>query len=126
MIQGRRILAASVAAGSVMGIALLLRFPPAQYGFYPRCPVHEYLHLLCPGCGATRSLAAVLAGRWSEAFHLNALFVVLMPVLVGYAAVCLHRAWGTGVFRWPDPPRVAVWTALAGALLFTVVRNFPL
>jgi hypothetical protein len=125
MIQGRRILAVSAAAGSVMGIALLLRFPPAQYGFYPECPVHAYLHLLCPGCGATRSMAALLHGRWSEALRLNVLFVVLLPFLVGYAAVCFFRAWGARPFRWPELPQIAVQAALAAALLFMVVRNVP-
>ena len=45
---------------------LLLRFPPAQYSFYPRCPVHQLLHLQCPGCGATRAIADILRGGFGN------------------------------------------------------------
>ena len=55
---------------------VLLLFPPGQYGFYPVCPVYRYLHVLCPGCGATRALAALLHGRVGEALRLNWLIVI--------------------------------------------------
>jgi hypothetical protein len=119
----RRLLVASVGVGAAAGTALLLRFPPAQYTFYPRCPVYEYLHLLCPGCGATRALAALLRGHLAEAIHQNALFVMLLPLLAGYAALCCYRAWTAEAFRWPEPPRWAVQSALAAAFVFTVARN---
>jgi hypothetical protein len=102
---------------------LLLRFPPAQYKFYPQCPVYRYLHLLCPGCGSTRALAALLRGHLVEAFHYNAFFVVMLPFLVGFAAVCCYRAMRHETFRWPEPPRSAMGVALVAAVIFTVARN---
>ena len=120
----RRRLWAALAVGAAAGCAaILLRFPPTAYSFYPRCPIHEYLHLQCPGCGATRALAALLHGRVAEAMHFNALFVVLLPVLAGYAAVCCYRAWKTVEFRWPQPPRMAVYGVLVVAVVFMVARN---
>ncbi len=72
------------------GALLLLHFPPEQYSFYPQCPIHTYLHLQCPGCGATRALAALLHGRLTEAFHLNALLIAgVLPAAAVYAALCL-------------------------------------
>jgi hypothetical protein len=124
--MGRRsnatIAAACLSAAAGAG-ALLLRFPPTQYGFYPQCPVYRYLHVLCPGCGSTRALAALLRGHIVEAIRFNAFFVALLPFLVGFAALCCYRAMSEEAFRWPEPPRNAVGMALAAAVIFTVARN---
>src|SRR5690242_7027 len=70
---------------------LLLRFPPAQYSFYPRCPVHDLLGLQCPGCGATRAIAAVLRGHFAEALHFNALVTLLLPFAAACGILCYTR-----------------------------------
>jgi Protein of unknown function (DUF2752) len=118
-----RLWAALVVGAAAACAAILLRFPPTVYSFYPQCPIHEYLHLQCPGCGATRALAALLQGRVAEALHFNALFVVLLPVFAGYAAVCCYRMWRAVEFRWPQPPRIAMYGVLVMAVVFTVARN---
>jgi hypothetical protein len=64
-------LLAAPPAGIILTAALLFFFPPAQYHFYPQCPIHQYFHLDCPGCGATRALAALLHGHLLEALRLN-------------------------------------------------------
>jgi hypothetical protein len=89
----------------VAGVAvLLLCFPPEQYGFYPRCPIHTYLHLQCPGCGCTRALAALLHGRVADAFHFNALLIAgVLPAAAVYAGLCLVRLLRREEFRWPAP-----------------------
>ncbi|HEY0162002.1 MAG TPA: DUF2752 domain-containing protein [Edaphobacter sp.] len=97
--------------------ALLLRFPPEQYGFYPRCPIHEHLGLLCPGCGATRALAALLHGHLSEALRLNPLTTLSLPFAAGWVA------FSRGPLRWPQIPPAALYVFLGAASLFTLVRN---
>jgi drug/metabolite transporter (DMT)-like permease len=112
-----------------VGVAIvLLRFPPDQYDFYPRCPIHTYLHLLCPGCGATRALAALLHGRVADAFHFNALLIAgVLPAAAAYAALCLVRLLSREEFRWPAPrPEWAsffIYAGIAVALGFAVIRN---
>ena len=123
-LQGR--LAAIVVAAAplvCLGLAamILLRFPPERYGFYPVCPVYRYLHVLCPGCGATRALAALLRGRVNEAFRLNWLIVMMLPMLAGYAVVG-YRRWLRG-FAWPRMPSAAIYSVLAIAVIFEVARN---
>ena len=81
------------------------------------------LHIECPGCGATRALAALLRWRLVEAVRLNALFVLLLPFGLGGAAECYRRAMRAGEFRWPKVPVQAVYATLAAAAVFTVVRN---
>jgi hypothetical protein len=107
-------------------IGVLLHFPPAQNSFYPRCPIYELLHLRCPGCGATRAFAALLRGHFNEAVHLNGLTTLLLPIgaIWGFRWYC--RFVRHEVDRWPQAPRIAIYAALAVAMMFTIVRNLPL
>jgi hypothetical protein len=97
-------------------LAMLYWFPPDQFGFYPRCPFHELTGLLCPGCGATRALAAMVHGQVADAFRLNALVMALLPVLL---------LWGVRAHRLDDwtVPKRGVMALLAVAVAFTVIRN---
>jgi len=112
---------------AVVAIAaiLLLSFPPAQYSFYPRCPIHELFHLQCPGCGATRAIAAILRGHFIEAMNLNALVTLLVPFAAAYGVLCYWRLLQRKPFRWPHPPPAATYAALTLATVFTVIRNLP-
>jgi Protein of unknown function (DUF2752) len=112
-------------ATMALAAILLLRFPPAQYSFYPRCPIREIFHLQCPGCGATRALAALLRGHVIEAMNLNALITLLLPVPATYGILCYRRLLQRKPFRWPQPPPAAAYTALTLAAIFTVIRNLP-
>ena len=104
---------------SAMGIvaAGLRLFPPDTSTFYPACPFHALTGLLCPVCGFTRALAALVAGRWQEAVHANPLVAIGAPVLA------VRILWAQA------NPRLAVIRAaatryiLAIAFAFAVVRN---
>jgi hypothetical protein len=109
-----------------LAATVLLRYPPAQNSFYPQCPVHEYLHLQCPGCGATRALAALLGGHLVEAIHFNALVTLLLPFAATYGILCYHRFVQRRPARWPQPPRIVTYVSLIVATAFTVIRNLPL
>ena len=104
---------------------LLLRFPPAQYNFYPQCPIHELFHLQCPGCGATRAVAALLHGRVTEAMKLNALVTLLLPFAAGYGIFCYCRLLQRKTIRWPQLPPALIYSALIMGAVFTVIRNLP-
>jgi Protein of unknown function (DUF2752) len=133
--QRRRHAWTGLAAAFLLAIAaavLLLRFPPDQYSFYPRCPIHTYLHLQCPGCGTTRALAALLHGRLREAFHLNALLVgAILPAAAVYTVATiasLIRLPRGSEFHWPHlpgPQRPWIYAGLALTVSFAVLRNLP-
>ena len=112
----KRLAAPALAAA---GAALLLRFPPAQYGFYPLCPIHQLTGLLCPGCGATRALAALLHGNLAEAWHQNALILLLLPAALSY----LLRAELPNL-RHPHTRTAWLLVAIA-TTVFTLTRNLP-
>nr|WP_255550807.1 DUF2752 domain-containing protein [Granulicella sp. dw_53] len=99
--------------------ALLLRFPPDRYPFYPRCPVYTLFHLQCPGCGATRALAALLHGHLREAFHLNPLTTLLIPIALLYIAYQSRQP------KRQQPPGYAIYSLLAISAIFTIIRNLP-
>lgn len=103
--------------------ALLFKFPPERYGFYPACPVYRYLHLYCPGCGGTRALAAILHGRVSEAMHYNPLFVMLLPLLLMFGGTVYWSAVTKNKIEWPPVPTTAVVSLLTVMTAFTVFRN---
>jgi Protein of unknown function (DUF2752) len=119
------LLAALPAAIIALATMMLLRFPPAQHAFYPRCPVHELLHLQCPGCGATRAVAALLHGRVTEAMKLNALVTLLLPFAAGYGIFCYCRLLQCKTIRWPQLPPALIYSALIMGAVFTVIRNLP-
>ena len=104
---------------------LLLRFPPAQYSIYPRCPIRDLLHLQCPGCGATRALAAILHGHFAEAMNLNALVTLLLPFAAAYGILSYSRLLQRKALHWPQPLPAVIYGALTLATVFTVIRNLP-
>ena len=103
--------------------AILLRFPPENYSFYPECPIHHFFGILCPGCGATRALAALLHGNVNEAFRLNGLLMLLLPVAGGYVILSYTRFVTRKPIRWPQPRPLAIYATLAATIVFTVARN---
>jgi len=107
-------------------VVVLLRLPPAQYSFYPQCPIHDLLHLQCPGCGATRAVAALLRGHFAEAMHLNALVTLLLPFATAYGILCYRRLLQRKPLRLPQPPPAVIYTAFTLAAVFTIIRNIPL
>ena len=124
-LRRRRNLAHAALALALLLCASLLLSPPGRVSFYPFCPIHQYLGILCPGCGATRALAALLHGRLREALRLNALFVLLLPVALAGALRSYRRALRPESFRWPQPPAAALYATLAAVAIFTVARNLP-
>ena len=118
-----RMLANAVAAAGVSGAAMLYRFPPQEYSFYPRCPFYALTHHYCPGCGATRAIAELLHGHVAAALHFNAAVVVIMPVLLWYFRVMYWTAVRQDRVVWPRVPEWSWKTALACVLLFAVIRD---
>jgi hypothetical protein len=103
--------------------ALLYRFPPTHYGFYPVCPIHQYTGWLCPGCGMTRALAALLRGNLREALHWNPLIAIVVPGLIAWLAIVYRRAITGRRQHWRQFSDVTLCSALAGLAIFTVGRN---
>ena len=113
------IVAGALAAGAVV----LYRFPPGANHFYPLCPVFHYLHVLCPGCGATRAIAALLHGRLADALHYNPLAVIVVPLLGWFFAKKYLAILQGEELCWPAVPLPVMKKLILVTFLFGVFRN---
>lgn len=111
---------------ALAGGAVLFFFDPARHGFYPTCVFHRVTGLNCPGCGGLRALHQLAHGHVAEAFRLNALFVLLLPVL-GWVGVRWVWRRASGQPARPGKVRTAwLWLLLAAMAVFGVLRNLPI
>ncbi len=109
--------------GLVLAALTLFHFPPAQFSFYPRCPVLTLLNLQCPGCGTTRALAALLHGQLREALHLNALTVCMLPAIVSHLSWRSVRYVQGRPLAGPAMSRGMLCASFTAIAVFTIVRN---
>ena len=119
------IFAGMVLAATAIGVgAMVFFFNPSTHGFYPVCMFHALTGLNCPGCGMTRALYALLHGNFLIALKDNALFVGLLAVLAIWSARFVFRKLKKQPVTSNVPPKF-LWTFLAVAIFFAVLRNLP-
>jgi hypothetical protein len=105
------------------GLAVVYKFRPTEYSFYPQCPVYLSTHWLCPGCGSTRALHALLHFDLRSALHYNALFTLLFPLACLWLGSICYRTMRYDQFPDLAIPRSAAVCLIVAVLLFTVARN---
>jgi hypothetical protein len=109
----RRTLHPLLYVAGALGCVLLYFRDPASGAPFPACPIHALTGLDCPICGSGRALHRLLHGRIHEAFSLNPLLVIALPLSV--------LAWR---FR-ASLPRFTPWVVLGVVVAFTILRNLP-
>ena len=107
------------------GFGVLYVVNPMQAWYLPVCQFHALTGLHCPGCGMTRATYELLHGHFLAALHLNALFVLALPVTAGvFAAREFAQRQGhkwKPVFQSP----LALWILFSVIILFGIARNIP-
>jgi hypothetical protein len=111
-------------AAAIGAMAVVFFFDPAKNNFYPVCLFHKITGLNCPGCGATRALFALLHGHFLRALHDNALFVFSLAAFAIWCAPFVWRKIRNQSASLNLSPRF-LWTFLAVAIVFAVLRNLP-
>ena len=102
-----------LALAAAIPLLVLRLLPPDRYAIYPPCPFRLYTGLLCPGCGATHALGALVRFDLRAAWHANPLLLVL----AAFALLCVV----TPLRRLPrQATLITVYVAVA---LFTIGRN---
>jgi hypothetical protein len=119
-----RVTANLLASGSAGVAALLYRFSPQEFSFYPVCPFFALTHHYCPGCGATRAMAELLHGNFASALHFNAAVTLLLPFVVCYFAAVYWIAQRENRIAWPAVPAWTWKATFACVAIFGVTRMF--
>jgi hypothetical protein len=95
-------------------------------GVLPKCVIHEWTGLHCPGCGGTRAFQALAHGDLIGALGMNPfgvgviVYLALLALRTSWEAAFPDRHWR----RLPFSDRAA-WGLVALLLVFTVLRNLP-
>lgn len=110
-----------LAAGSMLVLRTVDPF--AEDSPLPGCPFFALTGLYCPGCGSTRCLHALAHGDVAQAFAMNPLLVIAIPLL---AVMALQAAR----VRMPLPPALLRATAdpmlwLTVLVAYWIARNLP-
>lgn len=124
-LRRRRVVANAALPFVLLGGCALIVLPPGRFSFWPACPIREYFGVLCPGCGATHALAALLRGHLLEALRENALAIVLLPFAIAAGIRAYLRAMRREQFTWHRIPTPALTATLVAVSVFTLMRNIP-
>src|SRR5699024_3622710 len=90
----------------------------------PLCPVYHLTGLHCPGCGAIRSVHALIDGDVLLALRNNVLIVIALPaVAAGVVLWTVRRVQGR--ITNPLQPTAVVLALVALVAVFAVLRNLP-
>jgi hypothetical protein len=119
----RRLIIASIWVTSISLAVYAFLFEPGKTGFFPGCMFRTITGFACPGCGSTRALHQLLHGHIGNAFVLNPLLLIALPILL-YVLV-RHTSWAiSGAApegnKLPAPIIYGIFFAL---VIFWVVRN---
>lgn len=110
-----------------VGAAVLFHFDPSSSHFYPRCILHEWTGLYCPGCGSTRALHAMLHLHLLTSFRFNPLMVLAVPFIAYRIARAALREFFPARFPPLRPARPRwIWLLLVGVIAFGILRNIPM
>lgn len=87
------------------------------------CLFHEITGLLCPGCGITRMILAILHLDFKSAFQYNQVIFVLSPVII-YFVIRLYVSWlKSKPYKLSLLENIIVYIMLIVLLIFGIVRN---
>ena len=116
------------AAGIFAALFLFVRVTGIPvWKFLLPCPFHALTGAYCPGCGGTRAVRALLAGKWLRSFVLHP-FVPYAALLSGWFMISqtIERVSGSRIriaLRFRD---VYIWIALLLIVVNCLVKNLAL
>ena len=118
-VERRHVAAAGAACAALAVVGLV---DPSETTLTPPCPLRALTGLDCPLCGATRATHALVRGDLLTALDFNALYVVVLPIVLVLGLLWLVRG------RLPDLSRQGrtAWALLSVGVAFAVLRNLPI
>jgi Protein of unknown function (DUF2752) len=95
-------IAVVIAAGAIVAAFVAAQIPRTTLATTPLCWSVILLHRECPGCGLTRSFAAIGRGSLLEANTLNPLGPILFAWAVGVIAIRIGKRIAPRFRYWPE------------------------
>lgn len=107
----------------IAGLALYV-FNPANYWFWPKCPIKLLTGLNCPACGIQRFIHALINGHFATAITYNYYLVYALPYALALTGIYLlpdsvAKGRLTGIFQ----SKTAIWFYVVSFCLWFVIRN---
>ncbi|SPT58216.1 MULTISPECIES: DUF2752 domain-containing protein [Actinomadura] len=110
---------------TVAAVSLVAVVDPNEEGHYPTCPFLSLTGFQCPGCGSMRTVHALAHGRVQEAFALNVLTVVMLPLLAFFWLRWARARTLDRPARTKAGHPALIWLLFGVIVVFWVVRNLP-
>lgn len=115
--------------GGAIALALLAAFyfavDPAEARWIPKCLIYQTTGFKCAGCGSQRAIHSLLHGDIAGAWEMNALFVILLPVLLFLAWLEFRRKVHPVLYRKVyTPTAIAIFGIVVTG--WTIFRNLAL
>lgn len=87
------------------------------------CLFHKFTGLLCPGCGITRMILAILHLDFKSAFQYNQVVFIFSPIIL-YFIIRLYISWlKSENYKLSLIENIVVYIMLTILLIFGIIRN---
>lgn len=87
------------------------------------CFFHKFTGLLCPGCGITRMILAILHLDFKSAFQYNQVVFIFSPIIL-YFIIRLYVSWlKSENYKLSLIENIVVYIMLTILLIFGIIRN---
>lgn len=110
----------------VLAVAVAYLMVVLMTGWGVPCLFFTVTKLQCPACGVSRMLLSLLRLDFAAAFRYNPYLLVNAPIILvclGYSEMQYVKTGSRSLCRWVN---VVLWAEIGLALLFGVLRNFPI
>lgn len=99
-------------------------FNPTKHSFFLPCPFRYATGYLCPGCGSQRAFHQLLHGNLLQAFRLNPLLMLTLPILLyGIGLVAYNFIFGTNYRFKLLYNNTFLYTYFIIVLIYWITRN---
>lgn len=102
---------------SILFLANLFQYRNTMFFF------HKFTGLLCPGCGITRMILAILHLDFKSAFQYNQVVFIFSPIIL-YFIIRLYVYWlKSENYKLSLIENIVVYIMLTILLIFGIIRN---
>lgn len=110
--------------GTILFVYIYKNFSPNQY-LFPKCPVHSFTGLYCPGCGSQRAIHSFLNLNFKDVFSYNPLVGIILSAIVIDILLFTLNIKRFRPYTFLKTNRYFSLIVLYTVILFTIFRNIP-